>query len=240
MNLFLLRLKKLSIILLSPILRKVFFRYFVMAGVEHRAALSHKLLTVVDVGANRGQFALAARAISGAKVISFEPLQSIANIFQKIFQNDPLVNLHIAAIGAKSEKRKIHISARDDSSSLLEISEHQVKLFPGTHSIDSTEINVAPLAYFLSADEIIRPAMLKLDVQGFEIDALIGCASHFNFFDYIYCECSFIELYKNQKLANEVIDYLHINQFSLIGVYNPYYHDNGQCIQADFLFVRKN
>lgn len=55
-----------------------------MAGVEHKAALSRPLETVVDIGANRGQFSLAARAISGAKVVSFEPLPDVAVIFPKI------------------------------------------------------------------------------------------------------------------------------------------------------------
>lgn len=231
-----LRLKKLRLILLKPSLRRAFFKCLVMAGVEHKAVLSRPLSTVVDIGANRGQFALAARALSGAKVVSFEPLPDVALLFQKVFIDDSAVKLHVAAVGERSEKKLIHLSARDDSSSLLEIGEAQSNFFPGTHGIGTLEIEVGPLDKFLTKEEITRPAMLKLDVQGFELQALVGCKSLIGNFDYVYCECSFVELYKGQKLAGEVVSYLNSLGFSLTGIYNPSYDRVGNCIQADLLF----
>jgi len=207
-----------------------------MAGVEHKAALKRSLSTVVDIGANRGQFALAARVISGAKVVSFEPLPGVAALFQKVFSGDTAVKLHVAAIGEKAEKKLMHLSAHDDSSSLLEIGEAQSDFFPGTHEVGTLEVKVGTLDEFMTFEEIVRPAMLKLDVQGFELQALAGCKSLIGNFDYVYCECSFVELYKNQKLAGEVIDYLQTLSFSLAGVYNLSYDRDGNCIQADMLF----
>lgn len=236
LSLFLLRLKKLRIIAIQRMLRHAFLRHLVMAGVEHKAALSRPMLTVVDIGANRGQFALAARAISGAKVISFEPLPDVAKIFVKVFSEDSAVRLHVAAIGEKAEKKLIHLSARDDSSSLLEICDEQSRFFPGTHEVGTLEVVVGTLDQFVSKEEIVRPAMLKLDVQGFEMQALAGCKSLIANFDYVYCECSFVELYKNQKLAGEVIDYLRSLNFSLLGIYNPSFDRYGNCIQTDLLF----
>lgn len=234
--LLMLRLKKLRIILLKPMLRRAFFRHRVMAGVEHKAALNRPLSTVVDIGANRGQFALAARAIAGVKVVSFEPLPEVAVVFKKVFSDDPAVKLHVAAIGEKTEKKLIHLSARDDSSSLLEIGEAQSSHFPGTHEVGTLEIEVGTLDQFLTKEEITRPAMLKLDVQGFELQALAGCKNLIGNFDYVYCECSFVELYKGQKLAGEVVIYLGELGFSLSGIYNPSYDRDGNCIQADLLF----
>lgn len=210
-----------------------------MAGVEHKAALNRPISTVVDIGANRGQFALAVRAISGAKVFSFEPLPQVAEIFKKVFSGDSSVVLYVSAIGEKVEKKMIHLSARDDSSSLLEIGFAQSQLFPGTHEVGTLEIDVAPLDHFICAADIVRPAMLKLDVQGFELQALAGCASLIDNFDYIYCECSFVELYKGQKLAAEVVDYLSSLGFALSGMYNPSYDFAGNCIQADLFFKRR-
>ncbi|WP_434782191.1 FkbM family methyltransferase [Ferrovum myxofaciens] len=234
--LLLLRLKKLWTIFQFQMLSKVFFKHLVMAGVEHKAVLNRPLSTVVDIGANRGQFALAARAIAGAKVVSFEPLPQVAMLFSKIFASDEAVKLHVAAIGERVERKPIHLSARDDSSSLLEIGEAQSNFFPGTHEIGTLEIEVGPLDKFLTEGEIVRPAMLKLDVQGYELQALAGCKSLIGNFDYVYCECSFVELYEGQKLAGEVIDYLRSLGFSLSGIYNPSYDRDGNCIQADLLF----
>lgn len=231
-----LRLRKLQVILFQPVLRRVFFNHLVMAGVEHKAVLNRPLATVVDIGANRGQFALAVRALSGAKVISFEPLPDVAVIYQKVFFDDSAVKLHVAAIGEKSENRLIHLSARDDSSSLLEIGDAQSHFYPGTHEVGTLEVKVGALDEFVTQEEIIRPAMLKLDVQGFELQALGGCKSLIRNFDYVYCECSFVVLYKDQKLAGEVIAYLYSLSFRLSGIYNPSYDRDGNCIQADLLF----
>ena len=235
--LLLLRIKKLWFIMSQPRLLYAFARFGVMAGVEHKAVLNRPLMTVIDIGANRGQFALAARAISGARVISFEPLPQVATIFEKVFADDSSVKLHEAAIGNKSGKKLIHLSARDDSSSLLEIGEAQCDFFPGTHEVGTLDVRVGTLDEFLRGDEIVRPAMLKLDVQGFELQALAGCKNLIGNFDYVYCECSFVELYKGQKLAGEVISYLGELGFSLSGIYNPSYDRDGNCIQADLLFA---
>jgi FkbM family methyltransferase len=207
-----------------------------MAGVEHRPVLRYPLSTVVDLGANRGQFALAVRAIAKAKVVSFEPLPDVAAVFRRVFSHDESVTLHVVAIGDKSEKRKIHLSACDDSSSLLEIGEAQSNLFPGTHEVGTLEVQVGMLDEFMNQEDIVRPAMLKLDVQGFEIQALAGCKSLISNFDYIYCECSFVELYKGQSLAGEVVKYLSSLGFLLAGMYNAANDKDGNCIQADLLF----
>ena len=220
----------------QPRLLYAFARFGIMAGVEHKAALNRPLMSVIDIGANRGQFALAVRAISGARVISFEPLPQAAKLFKKVFINDSEVKLHEAAIGDKSGRKIIHLSARDDSSSLLEIGDAQCDLFPGTHEVGTLDVRVGALDEFLRGDEIVKPAMLKLDVQGFELQALEGCKSLISNFDYVYCECSFVELYKNQKLAREVVDYLSHLDFGLMGVYNPMYDRDGNCIQADLMF----
>ena len=231
-----LRLRKLWIILQQAELRHALFHHRVMAGVEHKAAFNRPLATVVDIGANRGQFALAARAISGAKVISFEPLPAVAAIFQQVFSEDPAVKLYVAAIGEQSEKKLIHLSARDDSSSLLEIGKAQSSHYPGTHEVCTLEVEVGPLYQFLNKEDIVRPAMLKMDVQGFEMQALAGCNTLIENFDYVYCECSFVELYTGQALAGEVISYLDGVGFKLTGMYNPSYDRDGNCIQADLLF----
>lgn len=193
--------------------------------------------TVVDIGANKGQFSLMSRhCFSDAKIISFEPLSAPAKIFSKVFKNDKDTILHNVAIGPKVEEAIIHISKSDDSSSLLPISDLQEEIFPGTSEAGISTVNVAPLDAFLSKADIKPPALLKLDVQGFELDALIGCEPLLSSFDSIYCECSFVELYSGQKMASDIIAWLHKRGFILDGAYNMSYDDKGQAIQADFMF----
>lgn len=216
------------------------FNRGVAAAIEHERLLSSiDCVTIVDIGANRGQFALVARrCFPASTIISFEPLSGPAATFRRVFQGDERTTIHQAAIGLLSEMRTMHVSRCDDSSSLLPISSTQTAIFPGTQEVFTLDVRVGPLEDFISADELKAPAMLKLDVQGFEYEALTGCASLLQYFTYVYCECSFVELYSGQKLAPVVIDWLSARGFGLAGVYNPYYDRLGMTVQADLLFSR--
>lgn len=233
------RLDKLSQAMLSKRLLRALLHHQVLAGAEHRHILFAGLKTVVDIGANRGQFALAARRWAPkAQVVSFEPLAVPAEVFRRVFSGDDHVVLHQVAIGPVSITREMHVSARDDSSSLLPISPMQTAMFPGTQEVATVEVRVATLDEFLSVDKLLKPAMLKLDVQGFELDALEGCAPLLRHFDWIYCECSLVELYVGQKLAGEVESWLADRGFALDGMFNSARDKRGQIVQADFLFRR--
>jgi len=214
----------------------------VAAGIEHRHVLPNldTLRTVVDVGANHGQFALVVRHCSPeANVFSFEPLSGPAAKFRKVFQDDSRVVLHQSAIGPETGTATMHVAAADDSSSLLPISNLQQHLFPGTGEVRTEKIQVGRLSDFLSAEDIKAPALLKLDVQGFELEALRGCEDLLERFSYVYAECSFVELYTGQALAHEVIAWLRERGFRLAGVHNMSYDQNGRAVQGDFLFSRR-
>jgi FkbM family methyltransferase len=211
------------------------------AGAEHTVVLQRlDCKTIVDVGANRGQFALAARhSFPSATIFSFEPLDEPAAKFRRVFSSDSKVILHDTAIGPKKANCVMHVSGRDDSSSLLPISSLQEEIFPGTSEAKTTDVRVAPLDDSLCREDIVGPAMLKLDVQGFELEALQGCESLLSLFDWVYCECSFVELYSGQKLAFDVINWLANRGFLIAGMYNPSYDRDGKAVQSDFLFKLK-
>jgi hypothetical protein len=113
------KLRKLAGILVVPAWREVLRRHRVVAGVEHARVLRTlgPLRTVVDIGANRGQFALAARHVFPlARIVSFEPLAGPAALWWKVFAGDARVTLIEAAVGPEPGEAHIHLSARDDSS----------------------------------------------------------------------------------------------------------------------------
>ena len=233
------RINKLYQTLFSRRLIKALVKHLVLAGSEHRNVLKHDLSTIVDIGANRGQFALAARhwAIK-ATVISFEPLPDPSEIYLKLFKNDSKVSFYRIAIGPEKATSTIHVTASDDSSSLLPVSILQEKLFPGTCEVRTEKIQVGRLSDFVSAHQIVSPAMLKIDVQGFELKCLQGCEDLLCRFDSVYVECSFVELYEGQALADEGIAWLRKRGFTLNGIYNTSYDPDGLAVQGDFLFTR--
>jgi len=239
LNLLVIRLKKLAYILLNLNLLKTFLKFRVLATFQHSQVLKNKYRTIVDIGANRGQFSLAASQNPDALIYAFEPLSKPAEIFKKVFKNNNNVKFFNVAIGNTEKETSINVSAKDDSSSLLEISQLQNELFPGTFKDSVEEVFLAPLEKFINEDDLISPALLKLDVQGYELEALKGCQKLLKGFDHIYCECSFISLYKGQKLSSEIISFLNDHDFELAGFFNLKKTPDGDCIQADLLFASR-
>jgi FkbM family methyltransferase len=240
LSLWLLRIRKLAAVLQSPRLRRAFTRHRVLAAVEHGFVLRRGFATVFDVGANKGQFALAARAVlPRALIVSFEPLDGPLRTLGAVFEGDSAFRVHQTCLGSEAGEAEFNVSKHDDSSSLLEISELQTSTFPGTEVQRKERVQVQRLDGFLSTSSAIEgPALLKIDVQGFELEVLKGCGSELRQFDVVYCECSFMQLYEQQAVAAEVIAFLAARGYPLKGLYNPAYDTTGRCIQADLLFER--
>ena len=237
-SVYLLKINKFFITLINLKLLDKFLRYGVLAGIEHKSILKKKFATIVDIGANKGQFALASRFYTDAKIISFEPLKSPAEIFKAVFKDDQNISLFQNAVGPKKISSTINVCYDNDSSSLLEVGKLQ-KLIFNSKLVSTEAIKIAPLEDVIDESSISGPALLKIDVQGFEDNVIDGCASIIHKFDYIYCECSFVELYKAQTLASEIVNKLDSLGFAMNDVQNIYYW-KGNAIQADLLFKNKS
>jgi FkbM family methyltransferase len=195
------------------------------------------LSTVLDVGANVGQFSLLAVALfPRVRIEAFEPLADAAATFRRLFDGDPRVRLHQVAIGRGSHDAVINVSHRNDSSSLLPITDRQTRVFPGTQGVGTESVKVVALDSEISAGDITAPALLKLDVQGFELEALKGATQVLHRCEYVYAEVSFVELYEGQALAPEVIAFLAGEGFGIAGAYNVEYDSDGRAVQCDVLF----
>ena len=79
------------------------------------------------------------------------------------------------AVGLEPCKREIHLSAWNDSFSLLSITMSQSRQFPGTVMSGTSRICVARLADILGTTTLALPAMLKFDVQDTEPICLGVC-----------------------------------------------------------------
>ena len=238
------RAQKLFRILTRGLYRKALLLYRVPATSEHDSILSNvgKGITyVIDIGANRGQFALAARSsFPKAKIISFEPLVEAQKVFSKVFKDDPNVLMIPFALGKTEGSTKMHVALADHSSSLLPISTSLTTLFPIAEEKECRDVQVFSLSHFIKNEEIPENSLLKMDVQGYELEVLEGCESLINKFKFCYIECSFIELYVGQALAHQVISWCEKHNFRLTGIYDLYYDKTGKAIQGDFFFSNLN
>jgi FkbM family methyltransferase len=211
----------------------------VAAAIEHRHLGSVRARTVVDVGAHRGQFSLLALELfPQAAVLAFEPLSAARGRLAPLMQTEPRFRLYPMALGREAGERLLLIAARDDCSSLRAASGAQIELEPRSRSIASELVPVARLDEVLGADRLRAPALLKIDVQGQELEVLEGALGLLPYFAAIYVEASFRELYDGQALAGDVISWLARRGFALNGVYNLLLDGDGRAVQADLEFKR--
>ena len=236
MNIF----TKLLRVLWIPEYRSALLRARVVASTEHDRILAElQLNTVVDIGANRGQFALCIRRLyPHAQIFSFEPLRKPARAWMRNFAHDTQARLFNKAIGVQSGSATMYVSRWDVSSSLLPFAQAQHDNFPLTEEASREVVEITTLETCIEAHLIRDTALLKLDVQGFELSALQGCGLLLERFRYVYVEASFIELYVGQALATQVIEFLFSRGFSLVCVANLSCGASMQPIQADFLFSK--
>jgi len=191
--------------------------------------------TLIDIGSNKGQFILITNIFfPNVDVHSFEPQTDELNLQKKIL-NLKNIKYYNFALGNCEKTSNLYITKRKDSSSLLkpEISGST------TYQIQKVKkIIVKKLDNIKQLQGIKRPVILKLDVQGFELEVLKGSLETLNLVDHIITEVSFAKVYKDQVMKDEIFDFLHSKSFYLNMKCNLS-KINGKPFQQDVLFSKK-
>jgi FkbM family methyltransferase len=233
------RARKLGLIMATPSYRRALRRGVAASTEHHHDPLPPDLRTVIDVGANRGQFAVVARERwPAAKLICFEPLPQAAAVLRRVVGENADVEMVEAAVSFAPGTATIHVSRSDDSSSLLAITNRQSVTFPGTDEVATVDVPTTSLDHHLDG-ALARPALLKLDVQGFELEVLRGAEKTLSSVDFVVVECSFQEFYAGQAKADDVVRFLHGHGFSLLTATAPSVDRHGVVLQLDFIFERR-
>jgi FkbM family methyltransferase len=233
------RTRKLARLVRTPRYRQA-LRHGVAAAIEH-AEIPYPLTyrTVIDVGANHGQFALfALERFPEARVICVEPLPESVARLEKAVGSDPRVTVLAYAAGDGAGEHEFYVTASDDSSSLLPVAPAGTAAF-GTEVVATTRVEVRPLADLLSPESLEGPTLLKVDVQGTEYETLRGAEALLPRLDSLVVECSFKELYAEQRLADDVVGLLRDAGFRWLGAVAAVQDETGEMLQADMLFGRR-
>jgi len=213
----------------------------IAAGTEHLKFFSNikKINTIVDIGSHKGQFALISKyKYKKAKIFSFDPLKSSKVKYKSNLKKKDGFNFFHCAIGPKNKISKINVAKSTDSSSMLDFTDKLTNVYTHAEKIGEEKIIIRKLKSCITKKDLQKPALLKLDVQGYEIEALKGCEGLLNYFNYIYIECSFVKLYKDQPLYYEIKKWLQKRNFVFVKKYNISFDKNNKIIQADFFFKR--
>lgn len=153
--------------------------------------------TYVDVGANIGSLVLPAAAAVGptGHVLAFEPSPKFAKVIELNSAVSHLHNIHLhqVALGAQSGTVHLDESAADDTTNHI--------------SEAGTVVRQAPLDYFTRDVQTIK--LLKVDVEGYEVEVLKGAAQTLAKTEQILIECIPRNLQRAGASAEALLALLH-------------------------------
>lgn len=133
-------------------------------------------VTIFDVGANVGQYALACREIwPDAYIWCFEPLATAFHEMVRRVGDDDGFRFFNTAVGRDRDSKEFHYNDGCDQTATL-----HVRDLPG-HGLLHTKrqmVSVIPLVEVIEADRTID--LLKIDAEGHELAIMEGARHHLN------------------------------------------------------------
>lgn len=198
--------------------------------------------TVIDVGANTGQFAKEIRGcLPQAHIHSFEPIKECFQRLSETMESDLSFSSYNFALGETNSQTIINKSVYSPSSSLLPMLESHKQLFPHTKDSAPEQIKVQRLDDIseLKADTLPKEILLKIDTQGYEDKVLKGASLFLNSVKIIIVETSFVPLYDHQPLFSDIYSLLMEKGFSYKGaLHQKLDPKTGEIIFEDSFFLR--
>jgi len=207
-----------------------------------RPFLGHRdIQTVVDVGANEGQFAkLIHRQCREARIISFEPLESCQAELKSVLSGIPGSSIVKAAVGDQPGLARMNSSAFSPCSSLLSGTNLLGEDYAEAANVQSVEVPVVTIDDALSVENLRSEILVKFDVQGFELPAMRGAVKLLERASIVVCEvCFFRRLYDGQPLFHEIYAALRDYGFTYMGnAEQSSRRTDGRIVEADAIFER--
>lgn len=167
---------------------------------------THHVETVLDVGANVGQYGHQLRTLEGftGRIVSFEPDPHSFRLLSHRIRNDPKWTAREMALGEGESTAALHRSKLSVFNSFHDASAYGLAADETMRTVDTACVSVKPL------DEIMEPpsdrTFLKVDTQGYEAPVLRGSRQYLtgNVVG-LQLELSLRALYEGEPLWTEVI-----------------------------------
>jgi FkbM family methyltransferase len=196
----------------------------------------------LDVGANRGQYALELikEGFKG-KIISFEPL---SDVYEKLLlQSREFDNWEVyerCAVGNINGEIEINVSENLVSSSIYSVLEKSIVSAPTSAVFKKEKVKISRLDDVLKFDKRNK-IHLKIDVQGYEKEVLEGAKQILESVLSLELEISLIPLYKGAISPEELLIEIKKYGFSPVSYISGFIdRKNGGILQLDGLFIKND
>jgi FkbM family methyltransferase len=199
---------------------------------------------IFDVGANKGQTYLRYRTLfPKAKIYVFEPFEAPYKQLLVEVHGDNLAHPEQIGIASTRGVRTLYLTKHNYTNSLLQplpIEDRKTHEHDGMlQRVGEVEIKTDTIDSFMTKNKINNIDILKMDIQGGELDALKGATQALGgaTIGLIYCEVSFLQEYRDQPLFDDINNFLNKFGYKLEGLYDEGRDATGQLLQADAIFL---
>ena len=193
--------------------------------------------TVLDVGANEGQFAsTAVFAFPAAKIVCFEPLPSAQPALRAVAdRHQGRLEIEPFALGDTSGHVDLNVTNFSPSSSILPVEQHTAVPIDVA---ETTRVAIRCLSEWAATKSLVPDIIMKLDVQGYEANVLRGGIDVLKQTRVVIAETTFTPLYQGQSSLGDLCAILEPLGFSYreaFGVVRD--ADSGAPLWQDSVFV---
>lgn len=194
---------------------------------------------VIDVGASVGTFADVVLAYQPfADLHAFEPIPAAFTELKA--KMAPFGGVHVinAAMGRRQETRNLAVRGFNECSSFLDIAPALTRGMPALDLslVGDIAVPVTTLDAYATDQQLTSIQLLKLDVQGYELEVLSGATRTLPNVDWVYAEAQFQELYVGAPLFQDVARFLRAHEFSLFRMGSFKWDQKGELLECDMLF----
>jgi len=204
-----------------------------------------RVAVVLDVGANVGQYGdlVFSTGFEGT-LISFEAIEGVHRRLARHARqrSKSWIVAPCCAVGSQRGSGQINISENEVSSSLLPMHRKHVEAAPESRYVEKQTVGIERLDVLVR--DLLPPSgdlLIKVDAQGYEMEVLKGAEELLPRTAAIQVELSLVPLYDGAPGFVELINFIESKSFKLFSLV-PGFKDkeNGQLLQMDGFFVRKN
>ena len=198
-----------------------------------------KTITIIDAGASIGDISQKLmKMFPLATVHSIEPYPPFHAHLEKIATNNPRLVVKKLALSDENGSRFLQVNKSEGTNSLLKSNDEGREIYGDLLSnVGEIEVKSQTLDDFLDENSIEQVDLLKLDLQGAELHALIGASASLSSgkIKCILCEVMFRPHYESQPLAHSILhELIDKHDFKLFNFYQDHHHKGYLC-QADAL-----
>jgi len=199
-------------------------------------------LVVFDVGANEGLISLTyQKYFTRLKLFAFEPFPDSYNRLKATSEIARYICPLNLAVSNYTGKKKFFCNSNNETNSLLESCKLNSEIDDLIKTVNTIEVDTITIDDVVKQYGISQIDVLKMDIQGGELDALKGAVETLRRgrVSIIYIEIEFVHIYENQPLFLDIANFLNNYNFGLYSFYN-FNYIKGQLAWADALFINKN